>query len=275
MSLPFNSPYTLDEQKIDTLLSFRLKKGRFFEEECPGLLQVSIGLSEDATPEQVQSAQKHLQNCAICSATTKNWREIINVNNNKISDQVKSKKLFWLLPRGLLFACGVILLVLSATTLLSDLLDSGLNLITSNTPNIIYKGLNEKLYVAIERMGKRFRLTKGERLCNGDRVGFFYSASTPAYLALLSVSANGESTILFPREDEQSRAIAAGEEIALPVNGIFERKSRCEWIIGVFSTTPQQLITLISIAKQAALQASADCDIAYKISDARIVIIKP
>ena len=89
--------------------------------------------------------------------------------------------------------------------------------------------------IAVERGGERFTAREGDRLQAGDRLGFFYSASKPGYLAFFNLDASGKASVLFPSGAQKSGRIEAGQERPLVDGGVVRGGDPCEWLVAFFS----------------------------------------
>lgn len=102
----------------------------------------------------------------------------------------------------------------------------------------------DDLTVAVLRNGQRFRLQPQDDLRIGDQLGFFYTSTTPGYLALFIAGPGTDPTQLFPTSGGHSGPIPTATQAALPDGAIMQSEDGCEWIIGVFSSAPLALDAL-------------------------------
>jgi hypothetical protein len=139
----------------------------------------------------------------------------------------------------------------------------------SSDPELVPKGMDDRLEVAAQRGEERFRLRPNDSIRAGDRLGFFYSARSPGYLAVISVDDEGVFSILQP-----STHIQIGEEVPLPNGAVADEGTGCEWIVAVFS---EASIPIGELRKQieSAPRTAESCELVPAISRARSVRVIP
>lgn len=94
-----------------------------------------------------------------------------------------------------------------------------------------------QLHVAGEREGKVYRVQEGSKVDPGDRLGFFYSASSSGYLQVL-YAGEQEVVVIVPSSGGGSVRIEAGREVRLPDGAVVSAGGGCEWFVGLFSRRP-------------------------------------
>lgn len=136
------------------------------------------------------------------------------------------------------------------------------------------------LRLATTRGAESFRVEPGERLDEGAQVGFFYSASSRAYLAIYNVDPLAGATLLFPTHDRSGRVepgvdvpLGAGAELG-PAPWASADAQRCEWIVAVFSNDARPTEELAGHLRRSADQA-APCHFEPKIPGTRSVVVVP
>ena len=139
---------------------------------------------------------------------------------------------------------------------------------------LVLKGYGDNLIVAVERAGKVFTADYLDTLKTGDRLGLFYTASAPGYLAVLSRDAKGDTAVLYPSGKAVSAPVQAGEKKSLPDGAVVDEGSRCEWIVAVFSDAPLSLEKLRHIVANAKATDS-QCRLSFGIPQARTVNTLP
>jgi hypothetical protein len=132
------------------------------------------------------------------------------------------------------------------------------------------KGGVEELALAVERGGQRFTARPGDRLVTGDRLGLFYSAPEPGFLAIVHRDQKANVTALFPARAAKSAAIDAGLHIAAPDGAVVEEGTGCEWFIAVFSAQPLRIAELSQIISKTST-AGEGCDLPVDVAGTRAV----
>ena len=102
---------------------------------------------------------------------------------------------------------------------------------TSLTP----KGAFFDLEIAVSREGTAFPLHQGDMVKTGDQLGFFYTATQSAYIAVFHVDADGQISVLYPGKSDRSVPVQEGARIPLSDGAIVTPATSCEWIVAVFS----------------------------------------
>lgn len=136
------------------------------------------------------------------------------------------------------------------------------------------------LRLAMTRGAETLRVEPGERLDEGARIGFFYSASSRAYLTIFNVDPAAGATLLFPThgrsgwvEPGVDAPLGAGAELG-PAAWATADGLRCEWIVAVFTDEARPAEELSARLGRPADQARP-CDFEPEIPDSRSVIVVP
>ena len=95
-----------------------------------------------------------------------------------------------------------------------------------------------QLHVGVQRGSEVLRARPGEKLREGDRLGFFYSSESPGHLTLLSSDESGQLVRLYPTSAEYSAEVAAGVEVRIPDGAVVGPARGCEWIFALFAPRP-------------------------------------
>ena len=250
---------TLGDRELTTLLRLRLARSPH-EEECDGLARVAEVAAGVAGAEATVAAGEHLQRCPSCAAALDLWRRL--EAEPAVAPPQPDRPRILLRPAAwaaAVVACGMVLLW---------------QLPDRDDEQLAVKGPGgDAFHVAVQRDNERFRLQPGQTLEDGDRLGFFYTASEPGYLALLSASREGRVSVLYPRDVTHAASIVAGSEKPLPDGGVFRRRADCEWLVAVFSDGPLPLAPLVESLRDAAAAADDDCALAFVAPRARTVSV--
>lgn len=106
------------------------------------------------------------------------------------------------------------------------------------------KGADFDMEIAVSRDGMAFPLHQGEEVETGDQLGFFYTASHSAHLALFHVDATGRVSALYPTDSDRTRAVSAGNRIPLKDGAIVTPATSCEWTVAVFLDREMSVLAL-------------------------------
>ena len=136
------------------------------------------------------------------------------------------------------------------------------------------KGNFDNIFVVAQRGARQFKLKEGDRLIQGDQLGFFYSTDEPGYLAVFALTEDSEVTLLFPAGKKSSDPITVGNQVPIPDGAVIDQGKGCEWILGVFSDTPLDTDPMIGVFKNAS--RGKNCELVVpEISDTRSIRVFP
>jgi hypothetical protein len=257
----------LTDDLVIELLTHRLGRSRHDNDECDGLVTVSLALSGHAAPEDLETVGAHMQHCRVCADNVRTWQKTMHAPT--VAIQQRTSLFSRAMPRMLAVGMASVLVAVTAMVVWREQGDT--NVVPRG--QLAMKGATDSLDVAIARGEQRLRLSPEQTLKDGDRLGFFYSSTTAGYLALLSVSQGGTTSVIYPLNGNDSTPISAGVNQQLPDGGVFAQHAPCEWLVGVFSDRPLALMALVGKAQRAAQQATRDCTLPLVVDEARTVVI--
>ena len=260
-----DGPFFLE--KVEALLRLRYKSAKVESDVCPELESIALTISGAATRQQAKAARIHLQQCDLCAEavmllsgasgrqrhTATAWRRLKN---------------FWTHPApGLRFSRLSLAGLSAVAVLVVAIVFLGKGVEKSE---LIPKGSLYDIHLAVERGGKRFRAREMDKLQEGDKVGFFYSAPRQGYLAIVDVDADGKASVVFPTGKKYSERIEPGTEQPLPPGGIVREGRRCEWLVGVFSDSPLAVKKIVNLLSNSQRELNT-CTLEARIEHARFV----
>jgi hypothetical protein len=267
-----NKPtHAISIEGVEALLrSRRLEVPSDHHEEIESLAMAISGLADDETRKRVD---RHLAECPACREilllfhqTTEESQRSTGDNIVSLNEKREQRKRLW---RPISLSAAALLLGAVSLFLLTET-----KLSTPTEDRFVTKGHRDGFTVAVRRGQKAFTAKHLEELKTGDNLGFFYSASTPGYLAVLNRDTSGKTAVLFPGEGVNSQAIEAGETISLPDGAVVEEGTACEWVIAVFSENPIPL-ELITSAAQNAKKTRTQCGLSLDLKEARTISVLP
>ena len=112
----------------------------------------------------------------------------------------------------------------------------------------------------VERGGAIWPGRPGEIVRPGDTIQFTTTTDAPAFVAVLSVSADGQVDVLYP-EGRKAVAVPAGREVGLPASTILDATLGQERIVGLFCSQAVELepVRLALQSQPATLPPPAGC----------------
>jgi len=192
---------------------------------CPESKRIALYAAGELEPEERAAFDSHLAGCASCREDLAEFGMVASIWERA----APAGRRPWLLRLPL--AAGLAAAALAAVVLL-----------TVRPPLTATDPLKPKgpwqLHVAIERAGRAHRAAPGELLKEGDHLGFFYSAESPGFLAVVSADLSGEIVRLHPTAQDFSAPVAAGREVRLSAGAALGPARGCEWIVALFSNKP-------------------------------------
>ncbi len=194
---------------------------------CPEGLDLARYVAADLSEEEQGHFKRHLETCPACQADMRRYEELAGAWQDQASKAGIMQAWFRSWPRLALAASAAMLLLALALFLPPD---------SPSSPErkLIPKGAFE-LLVAAERKGHTFRVENGSVLNEGDRLGFFYSATQAGYLMILYIDESGELVRLYPAEDVLSSPVVQGINLSIPDGALVKTGRGCEWVVGIFS----------------------------------------
>ena len=251
-----------------------LSRPTYDEEECRFSDLIASMVQGVATDEEKEAARIHLLSCVECNDAIGMLREIESglpnhaVDARSLWEKRPSKRS----QRIAAFAAAAVMLFVSGIVLFYRGTDAS----RSGSDTLRVKGDGDTVFVAVKRGTVDFTAQPLDRLKNGDRVGFFYSAEKDGFAAVFNVDSAGSVTRLFPSESGKSAPIRAAERSPLPDGALVEEGRGCEWVAAVFSDTPLDLNTVEGILSQSVgTRLDDSCDYDPDVPDARSVIVVP
>jgi hypothetical protein len=249
----------------------RLRRSPRFDDTCDEV--VALAAHGLATPEQTAAAVRHLEVCPLCresvlalggfDASTK--AKVPQSPEVPVDGAPQNRS-----TRRVVLAAAALLAGIAAVLLLSrpwterPRPGEGLSL----------KGPADRLQIAVRRNGARFTAQPMSRLVEGDRLGMFYSADRPGYLAVFDIDGDGKVTPLYPSGRDQSAPIPPGEAVPLKDGAVVRDGRGCEWIAAVFSNQPLDMARLEESLGHAERRVET-CGLTADIPEARQVRILP
>jgi len=194
---------------------------------CPQGVDLARYVAADLSEEEQEHFKRHLATCPACQADMRGYEELAGAWQGPASEAKIGRAWFRSWPRLALAASAAMLLLALALFLPPD---------SPRSPErkLIPKGAFE-LLVAAERKGHTFRVENGSVLNEGDRLGFFYSATQAGYLMILYIDESGELVRLYPAEELLSSPVVQGINLSIPDGALVKTGSGCEWVVGIFS----------------------------------------
>jgi hypothetical protein len=251
----------IDLKLVDQLLAFR--QAGAGSDDCPGLAAVSAVLVGGADADQIRAAGKHLETCGECAELVRAYRAL------------EEKPAVEPAPRPSGFVPRLAWIAACLIALVAGGLSVWVYLSREREPvpseGFLLKGGADTMVLAVQRGNTRFTARPGDRLEEGDRLGFFYSAMSAGHLAVIDLTASGESTVLFPQGSQSSSPIPPGERLALPDNGTVGKVESCEWLVAIFSDRPLPLSDLKERLSAEVKAAGPGCKLEPKVPGARTV----
>ena len=263
---------TVDAETVERLLGY--PSVPISEASCEGLPEIAAVLSGCATDAEIQAANRHLEQCALCREATLIVTDMTAKGEFAApsrtvahGDTVTSLKTRRRIPFSAVaaFAAGVMAVTIGFA--LFRVIGPPLSEVSSQ---MSVKGTGDRLTLAVKRGSAEFIFTSGDTLKTGDAVGLFYTAETDGYLAIFGMDAAKEVTLLYPAGGTKSAKIVPKENAPLPDGAAVQRGQGCEWVIGVFSN---EALDTAPIAEElrAAPENRRTCRLKVEISGARQV----
>ncbi len=91
------------------------------------------------------------------------------------------------------------------------------------------------LHIAAKRAAQVFRIQDGDRLQDGDQLGFFYTSQQRGFFTLFHLDEVGVITRLVPAASETMLALDPATQAALPDGAILSAGTGCEWLVGFYA----------------------------------------
>ena len=113
-------------------------------------------------------------------------------------------------------------------------------LLVVRTPGERPKGSGVGLRMYVEHGGEVRSAVPGEVIAPGDAVRFAVTTPKKAYVAVLSLDAEGRGSVYFPL-GARAEAVEPGGEVALPLGTRLDATVGEERIVGVFCSSPVEL----------------------------------
>ncbi|MBN2716616.1 MAG: DUF4384 domain-containing protein [Deltaproteobacteria bacterium] len=262
---------------VESLLKSR--PGYRLFDDCPHTQEIAIAVAEGMSLAELTDTFPHLQTCALCRESVKMCMAIDD--NADESDfhaghtialpppSRLGQRMRWALAALLLagLAGGMGLLVWQSKTRESNSTTSADNVMTP-------KGAAYDLEIAVSRNGAGFQLEQGDMVETGDHLGFFYSATQRAHLALFHLNAHGELSTLFPARTKYSAPVKDGARIPIKDGAVATPATTCEWVVAVFTEKVMSINTLRQYLSDSAIitDKTDGCDL--RIGDKRGMTIK-
>ncbi len=191
---------------------------------CPQAAVLALYVCGDATREEALEFERHLLGCAECRADLHGFHAAAapwkSVGQRSLAWRLRAR-----LRQPVLFvAAGAAAAVAIVLAVSPRVLES----------HLVQKGAPQ-FHVAVERDGHVFRANEGVALRSGDRLGFFYTAGSPAFLAIVYVDESQEVVRLHPTDDAFSAPVSPGNGVRLPNGAVINDGRGCEWVVALFS----------------------------------------
>lgn len=207
----------------------------------PALVAVIDG---SATPADREAVLAHAESCAACRA------DLDSVDTAPLIPPARRRSpLRWVVAATVAAAAAVALFF-------------GLRS-AEPPPTVLTAKGGFRLHVGVERDGREFRLDGQTPLRAGDRIGLFYDATEPGYVAAYFVDDGGALTALL---DGAGVGVVPGREASLPAGGVLQTAEGCEYIVGLFSPKPMSATRTRAIVEHMAAGA-VDCRLAAPPAD--------
>lgn len=122
------------------------------------------------------------------------------------------------------------------------------------------KGPGFGLRMYVEHAGDVRAAAPGERVAPGDAVRFAVTTPGRGYVAVLSIDPDGRASVYFP-VGERAEAVAAGNDVALPIATRLDLSVGEERIVGLFCSSPVELEPLRARLERGAFAAPRGCEV--------------
>ncbi len=224
-------------------------------EDCGHLEDTALLLAGELPQNAVAHARAHATSCPTCSEAI---RELDTPDRRRWKP--------WIGPAIGLAAAAALVFVLIPPDAPPES-DTATSLTPKGEMGVEARG--DRLIVAAQRGGLRWRVRADSRLMAGDRIGLFYSAAAAGVLSVLHVDTGGAVTPLYP-PGGPGAPIQAGDELRLPDGAAMSVAEGCEWFVGVFSDAPLDPTMIVAVLRQAARGAEG-CTLSATVPGARTV----
>ena len=249
-------------------------------EDCPFTEEIALAAAAGTPIREIAEKFPHLNECALCRESIQLFEEI----EDSVDDSVNSKQThphtMYTVPlpppasrfARVSLAVAAVLLIGVAGSIAMHLWHTRQRQTAETT--LTPKGAVFDMEIAVNRNGAGFPLEQGDMVETGDNLGFFYSATQNAYLALFHVNEQRELSTLFPANKNSNALVETGTRLPIKDGALVTPASSCEWIVAVFSEKSMSINQLkgylkngINISKR-----SGTCDI--QIEELKEVTIK-
>jgi len=212
--------------------------------------------SSEATREQRQRFEEHLEHCAECQADLAAFKR---------SESPKSSRRFWTRRWP-----GVTVLAAAAAAAVAMLVWPDSLPVSPPSTSLTPKGAG-RIHLAVRRGDREFVARSGDRLEAGDQLGLFYTATEETWLVILFADDRGEVTTLYPSGKPQ--ILPPAKQGALPSGAVVEQGSGCEWFVGFFSPNPRPVAEL-NQSLQRAVKHRRNCTLNLRLEGVRVDVLE-
>ena len=122
------------------------------------------------------------------------------------------------------------------------------------------KGPGFALAMYVQHGGEVRRVGPGEAIAAGDAVRFTVTTPVQAYVAILSVDANGRASIYYP-VGRSAQPLPAGEDMPLPRATRLDETVGEERVVGLFCSTPIDLEALRARLEKGSAAFPHECQV--------------
>jgi uncharacterized protein (DUF433 family) len=226
--------------RLEALLTGR--PGYDMKDDCPHTEKIAAALESGDSPSEILLRFPHLKDCELCRESVGLYSQMADSREPSGNANAYSNRFARVLPRRILWSVAAALVV-GICAGIGAVIWHGTgeaNIDAVLTP----KGAMFDLEIAVSRNGAAFPLRHGETVRTGDQLGFFYSASRNAHLALFHVDGTGKVSVLYPTDSSRTRSVLAGTRIPLKDGAIVTPATTCEWTVAIFTGKEMSVSTL-------------------------------
>lgn len=240
--------------RLEALLAGR--PGYDMKDDCPHTEEIAAALESGDSPTEIMLRFAHLKKCELCQESVGLYSKMADSRDSTGNANAQSKGLARVRSRRMLWSVAAVLVVGICIGIGAAIWHGTGE--TNGYAVLIPKGAMFDLEIAVSRNGAAFPLRAGEAVKTGDQLGFFYSASRNAHLALFHVDGTGKVSVLYPTDSDRTRSVVAGTRIPLKDGAIVTPATTCEWTVAIF-TGKEMSVSILGGHLADGLNISDDC----------------
>ena len=226
--------------RLEALLAGR--PGYDLKDDCPHTEEIAAALESGDSPGEILLRFPHLKNCEQCRESVGLYSQMADLRESSGNANAYSHRFTRVRSRRILWSVAAVLMVGICAGIGAVIWHETGE--ANRDAVLIPKGAMFDLEIAVSRDGAAFPLRPDEVVKTGDRLGFFYSASRNAHLALFHVDGTGKVSVLYPTDSDRTRSIQVGTRIPLKDGAIVTPATTCEWTVAIFTGKEMSVSTL-------------------------------